>query len=494
MKCQGFWSWATDHPSALALVEPDGIEVSAGALLAGANQVVHGLRARGLGPGAVLLVAMKNRAAFLEVFFAAMQAGFYFAPLPARARASEIASLLGSPAVDAVFFDDTAAAAIATAVASSSYPRERCIALDPRSGFSSYGALKTGQPVHLPEDRSAGEISWSTSGSTGLPRQIRRPLRAQAPERRALMSARHLFGVAGIAPNSGAVHLVTSPLHHSASLAWCTDHLQLGHTVVLMDKWTAEGMLDIVARRRVTATFMVPTHFHRLLALEEAVRARYDVSSLRHVVHGGAPCSVAVKRRMLDWWGPVLYEVYGAAELDGGLRVSPSDWLAHPGTVGRVSSSVRVRRQDDTECAIDEVGMVYVHGKTAGDLGYVDDEGYLYLCGRADDLIISGGVNVYPAEVEAILGSHPAVCDVAVFGIPNDEWGEEVKAVVTLRAGIDESAELAEELQQHCRERLGPPKIPRSIDFTNEMPREPNGKLYKDDLRARYGVVRTRTS
>jgi len=255
---------------------------------------------------------------------------------------------------------------------------------------------------------------------------------------------------------------------------------------VLMDKWTPEGMLEIVARRRITSAFVVPTHFHRLLALPEEVRARWGVSSLRHVIHGGAPCAIDVKARMLDWWGPVIYEVYGAAELDGGVCVSPEEWRKHPGTVGKVTRAVEVRREDGTICAPSEIGAVGVNGVSAGDLGFVDSEGYLFLCDRSVDMIISGGVNVFPAEIEAVLASHPAVGDVAVFGIPDAEWGEQVKAVVELRSNVEQSEALVAELHHLCSERLAPQKRPRTIDFTKRLPREENGKLYKRELRDPY--------
>jgi long-chain acyl-CoA synthetase len=273
-------------------------------------------------------------------------------------------------------------------------------------------------------------------------------------------------------------------------------------------------MLELVAQHRVTTTHMVPTQFRRLLALDDDARARADVSSLRHVIHSAAPCPVDVKRRMLAWWGDVIYEYYAASE-GGGTLATPADWLAHPGTVGKAwpISKLRVVRDDGAECAPKEVGTVYMsmgahkfeyhkdRAKTestwkgdfftVGDAGYLDD-GFLFLCDRKNDMIISGGVNIYPAEIESVLVVHPQVRDVAVFGIPDDDWGEHVKAVVELAPGALAGAELAEELLAFCKERLAGFKCPRSIDFVEQLPRDPNGKLYKRKLRDPYWAGRER--
>jgi long-chain acyl-CoA synthetase len=259
----------------------------------------------------------------------------------------------------------------------------------------------------------------------------------------------------------------------------------------------------------------VPTHFRRLLALPDEVRARHDLSSLRHVIHSAAPCPVDVKRRMLDWWGPVIQEYYAASE-GGGTLATAADWLARPGTVGKAwpFSRLRVVRDDGAECAAGEVGTVYMsmgghrfeyHRDpaktrsswardffTVGDAGYLDADGFLFLCDRKSELIISGGVNIYPAEIEAVLGAHPAVGDCAVFGIPDDDWGEQVKAVIEPAAGMEPGPALAEALLGYCRERLAGFKLPRSIDFVDELPRDPNGKLYKRKLRDPYWSGRDR--
>jgi long-chain acyl-CoA synthetase len=282
-----------------------------------------------------------------------------------------------------------------------------------------------------------------------------------------------------------------------------------------MERWDAEDALRRIERHRVTTTHMVPTQFHRLLLLPEETRRRYDVSSLRHVLHAAAPCPAPVKRRMLAWWGPVIYEYYGATE-GGGTLATPQEWLAHPGTVGRAwggGAEVRILDDEGKACPPGTVGTVYLKvlqdfdykgdpektraGRrgdffTVGDVGHLDAEGYLYLCDRKIDMIISGGVNVYPAEIEAVLFAHPKVGDAAVFGIPDEDWGEQVKAVIEPAPDIAPGPELAAEILDFCRERLAHYKCPRSIDFAAALPRDPNGKLYKRRLRDPYWQGRER--
>jgi long-chain acyl-CoA synthetase len=282
-----------------------------------------------------------------------------------------------------------------------------------------------------------------------------------------------------------------------------------------MDKWTPEGTLERIERYRVTTSHMVPTQFHRLLALPAEIRDRHDVSSLRTVLHSAAPCPVEVKKRMLDWWGPVIYEYYGATE-GGGTLVTPEEWVKKPGTVGRPwpISEVRVLDDEGEPVGPGEPGTVWMRmgertfeyhkdrEKTAstwkegfftvGDVGYMDEDGYLFLRDRKTDMIISGGVNIYPAEVESALLSHPKVGDAAVFGIPDEDWGEQVKAVVEPAAGIEPGPDLERELLAWCKQKVASYKCPRSMDFVEELPRDPNGKLYKRRLRDPYWAGRDR--
>jgi long-chain acyl-CoA synthetase len=283
----------------------------------------------------------------------------------------------------------------------------------------------------------------------------------------------------------------------------------MGHTLVYMDRWDAAEALAKVERYRVTSTHMVPTHFKRMLALPAEVRARHDLSSMNWLIHAAAPCPVPVKHAMLQWWGPCVYEYYAATE-GGGTIATPQDWLAHPGTVGRPwpISEVRVVADDGHDCGPGAPGIIYMKmaigefvykddpAKTAagrmdgfftvGDIGFFDEDGFLYLCDRKSDMIISGGTNIYPAEIEAELTVHPKVADVAVFGIPDDDWGEQIKAVVQPAEGAAPGPELAAELIASLEGRLAKIKWPKSVDFIAEMPRDPSGKLLKRKLRAPY--------
>jgi long-chain acyl-CoA synthetase len=283
----------------------------------------------------------------------------------------------------------------------------------------------------------------------------------------------------------------------------------MGHCVVYMDSWDSEQVLALVEKHRVTNTHMVPTHFKRLLALPEEARRRYDLSSMRWLLHAAAPCPVGIKQAMLDWWGPRVYEYYAATE-GGGTIATPQDWLDRPGTVGRPwpTSEIMIADDDGNECPPGVPGAVYMRmtlpefvykgdpakteaGRlrgyfTVGDIGYLDADGFLFLCDRKSDMIISGGANIYPAEIEAAIIMHPKVADVAVFGIPDDEWGESVKAVVEPMDGAQAGPDLAADILASLEGRLSRIKWPRSIDFIGEMPRDPTGKLLKRRLREPY--------
>ena len=314
----------------------------------------------------------------------------------------------------------------------------------------------------------------------------------------------------GIQPQDDNVHIVGSPLYHTAVIRFAGASIHLGHTIVVMDKWLPEDMLQLIDRHRVTTSHMVPTQFHRLLALPEEARNRHDLSSLRHMIHAAAPCPVDVKHKMIDWWGNAIDEYYAASE-GGGTLVTAEDWLTKPGTVGRPWPISEIAIFDDAGERIEEpnvIGTVYMSmqtgdfsyhkdekktksnriGKffTVGDVGLLDEDGYLFLRDRKIDMIISGGANIYPAEIENVLLGHPAVGDVAVFGVPNEDWGEEVKAVVEPVDSVEPRPELAADIIEFCSTRLAKFKIPKSIDFTDDMPRDPNGKLYKRKLRDPY--------
>jgi long-chain acyl-CoA synthetase len=510
----GFWSIAATQPDRLALIDPEERPVRAGELLAAANQLVYGLRELGLRPGDAVAIVLPNSVEVFELYLAALQAGFYLVPINWHLVGPEIAYILADSEAKAFVAHERFAAECARAATEAGLPPDRCFAVGTIEGFTPYAALKEGRPTTAPPDRTTGAVMNYTSGTTGRPKGVRRPLPGVAPEQVAL-SFGGILMLFGLQPFDDNVHLCGSPLYHTAVLVFAGASVHMGHTVVVMDKWSPEETLRLIERYRVTHTHMVPTQFHRLLALPDDVKHRYDLSSLRHVIHAAAPCPVDIKRRMIEWWGPVIDEYYAASE-GGGTIVFSDEWLKKPGTVGRPwpNSEVVILDDDGNPLPPGQVGTVYMHMATAdfeyykdkekteknrrgkyftvGDVGYFDEDGYLFLCDRKADMIISGGANIYPAEIEGVLLTHPKVADAAVFGIPNEDWGEEIKAVIEPAPGVEPGDALAAEILDFLKGRLANFKLPRSIDFIDEMPRDPNGKLYKRKLRDPYWEGRDR--
>ena len=382
-------------------------------------------------------------------------------------------------------------------------------------GFEMYNTVVAAEDGSDIDDPVIGTQMLYTSGTTGRPKGVHREPRAAA----SALATVNFCGYDEDWATSVDAHLLTGPLYHAAPLAFSVAVPFLyGVPIVVMDHWDPVEALRLVERHGITHTHMVPTMFHRLLALPEETRARYDTSSLRFVIHGAAPCPVPIKQRLIEWLGPVVVEYYAATEGLGTL-VDSKTWLDHPGTVGRpmVPGLVKVADEDGNELPPGEIGLVFLQApaatrfdyygdeeKTAGafrgdyftlgDMGYMDDEGYLYLTDRTANLIISGGVNIYPAEVDAVLLEHPAVGDVATIGVPDEEWGEVVKAVVQPAEGVAGSDELAAELMAFCRDHLAHFKCPRSVDFVAELPREDTGKIFKRKLREQYRRARSTAS
>ena len=363
-----------------------------------------------------------------------------------------------------------------------------------------------------PPPISDGSEMLYSSGTTGRPKAVRRPLPEDGQGswgRRCLeyaLAQRYDM-------TSSSVYLSPAPLYHAAGINYTMAVHRVGAASIMMRKFDAEAVLRLIEAHRVTHAQFVPTMFVRMLKLPEAIRDKYDVSSLQCVIHAAAPCPVDVKHRMMEWFGPVIHEYYGGTEGFGGAIIGPEEWLAHPGSVGRPFSPVHVVGEDGTELAVGESGELWFEGgpafeyfkdpeKTAsvandhgwrslGDMGYVDADGYLYLTDRSTFMIVSGGVNIYPQEVENLLVMHPKLVDAAVFGVPNDEFGEEVKAVVQPVDGVEAGSALESELIEYCRANLATYKCPRTIEFDPELPRDPNGKLYKRRIRERYWQGRT---
>ncbi|HEX4460030.1 MAG TPA: acyl-CoA synthetase [Polyangia bacterium] len=511
----GFWELAQRNPTRVALVDEHGTRRTAGELFKVTNQLVHGLRALGLQHGDTVATVLGNEAAMIEVAIATAQAGLYLVPINRNMAPPEIAYIVGDSEAKVLIASPSELDVIAKATADPAWKND--VALYATGGdhprFKPYGDLMKGQPETAPADRKAGWLMNYTSGTTGRPKGVRRPLPPISPD---ILGQRYtmFLQLFGIKPSEG-VHLIVSPLYHTAVLGFSMYHLHNGDTLVLMDKWTPERMLELIEQEKVTSTHMVPTHFSRLLALPEAKRSQHDLSSLRHMIHGAAPCPVEVKRRMLAWWGNCIYEYYAASE-GGGTIISAADWLKKPGSVGKpwYGSEIRVLADDGTPSPVGTPGTVYIKMAdykfeyhkdkqktdsawkegffTVGDAGYLDADGYLFLCDRKSDMIISGGVNIYPAEIEGTLITHPAVRDVAVFGIPDDDWGEQVKAVIELQDGQTASPALVDDLRHFCGDKLAKHKIPKSIDFTEALPRDPSGKLYKRKLRDPYWQGRDR--
>jgi long-chain acyl-CoA synthetase len=492
--------WANLTPNAPAIVSDHG-QLSFQELNARCNQLVRGLRACGLQSGDSVALMCSNCCEFAQVFWSARRAGWRLTTVNWHLTGDEAAYIVDDCDAKAFIVDARFATAASLVVAKAPRVTAAIVIGGSLPGFREYEQVLQGQPDHDISDPELGTLMLYTSGTTGRPKGVHR---VPAPMPAAVTSPT-------VYKLGEGVHLATGPLYHAASLSFSLAIPNgAGAAVVMMDGWDAEHALQLIDRYRVTHTHMVPTMFQRLLSLPDNTRARYDVSSLVYVLHGAAPCPPSVKRAMIDWLGPILYEYYAATE-GVGTHVDSMNWLRKPGTVGQVAPTDQIRILDDagTELPRNQPGLVYIkapdqarftyykddtktqkayrdHYYTLGDVGYIDEDGYLFLTDRSADLVISGGVNIYPAEVEAVLYTHPAVADVGVIGVPNSEWGEEVKAVVIVQPGYTPSPLLAAELIDHCRARLAHFKCPRSVDFVTELPRHDNGKLYKHKLRAHY--------
>lgn len=495
-----FYEIARRDPDRPAVVGAGG-PLSYGELHERVNRCSAVLRGLGLRPGDAVATVLGNRPEFLVVMFAAMQDGLFLVPVSRHLTPPEIAYILADSGAGAVVTEGALAGTVATAAE--------------EAGIAPSGRFDVDDPEWLgdasgtpPEARSMGSVMLYTSGTTGKPKGVRRP-RLDLPPEPVFDLLRQVLGRdLGLTPGD-EVHLVLGPLYHSAPCVHALMALTIGHAVVVPPHFEPEDTLRLIQEHQVTNSFMVPTMFHRLLALPEDVRNRYDVSSLRQVFHSAAPVAVHTKQAIMDWWGPVLWEYYGSTESGAVVLAKPEEWLAHPGTVGRAVEGVEVKilDEDGEELPPGETGMIYVRGgtgfeyhgdpaKTAaahrgdlytpGDLGHLDEDGFVYMSDRRTDLIISGGVNLYPAEIEAVLLEHPAVADVAVIGVPDEEWGQRPIALVQPAPGLSADASLAADLLAFCEPRLARLKHPRRVEFRAELPRTPSGKLSRSRLRDEY--------
>ena len=478
-----------------------------------ANRLAHLLRAIGLKRLDHYAIFMENHPRYVECCAAGERSGLYYTAVNSYLTAPEVAYIVNN-SLSRVLITSEAKRVIALQAFADCPGVEICLIVDgPGEGsrVRNLGEAAAEFPAGPIADESLGGAMLYSSGTTGRPKGVLRPLPDQPPEEplSALAARLNVWRF-----REGQIYLSPAPLYHSAPLAGVGGTIRRGGTVVVMERFDPEAFLALVEKHRVTHAQLVPTMFSRMLKLPEAVRRAYDLSSLEVAIHAAAPCPAPVKRAMIEWWGPIILEYYSATEAMGMTVCDSAEWLAHPGTVGKSAfGELHVLDDEMREVPAGETGKIWFRTaspfeyfndpvrtaevnspdrtmSTLGDIGHVDEEGYLYLTDRASFMIISGGVNIYPQECENLLVTHPKVADAAVFGVPNEEMGEEVKAVVELMPGVAPGAETEAELIAFCRERLAHLKCPRSIDFEAELPRLPTGKLYKAPLRERYWTGR----
>lgn len=500
---------AQTYPDKIALIRPStGETMTYGELDERSNRLAQLFHARGLRRGDHVALCSENNLSFFVAVWACMRSGLYLTPINWHLSASEAAYIV----------DDCDARAL---VVSAAVPYAAELGrLCPRpelklafggavEGFQPLEDAVADQPARKLDQEWLGATMVYSSGTTGKPKGILRALRDISPDA-GNPTLSQIISIFGFGPDM--VYLSPAPLYHGAPMAFTLGTVQSGGTVVVLDKFDPEESLRLIEQYRVTHSQWVPTMFVRMLKLPDEVRARYDLSSQRHAVHAAAPCPVDVKRRMIEWWGPVIDEFYSSTEAVAFTTIGSIDWLAHPGSVGRSQGKpLHICDEAGGKLPADEAGLIYgepsdtafVYHKaqdktgasrhptnpdwvTVGDIGYLDADGFLYLTDRKAFMIISGGVNIYPQQIEDVLALHPQVQDVAVIGVPNEELGEEVKAVVEPAPGVLPSDDLAREIKAFVEEKLGRQMMPRTVDFVEELPRLPTGKLYKKGLREKY--------
>lgn len=468
------------------------------------NRFAHLYRSEGLQIGDTVAVLLDNHPGFFDIIWGAQRSGLYYVAIPSRLTAAEASYILSDSGANMVISSDSKLAVL-----------DELLNLNPEVKQYIYGAgddralesaLAAMPDTPIADQRHGTDMLYS-SGTTGRPKGVRIPF----PENEDIDQPNALVAIAqgafGFTP--GCTYLSPAPLYHAAPLRWCMTVHKLGGTTIIMEKFDPEQALALIEKHKVNVSQWVPTHFNRMLKLPEDVRAKYDVSSLKSAVHAAAPCPVPVKEKMIDWWGPVIMEYYAGSEGNGFTYINAADWLEHKGSVGKaLLGTVRICDESDNEVATGEEGQIYFeggspfsyhndpektkaasnsHGWTSlGDVGKVDEDGFLYLTDRKSFMIISGGVNIYPQEIENLLISHPKIADAAVIGAPDEDMGEKVVAVVQPMDMSNATPEFAQELEADLRQTLSGVKVPRQIDFRAELPREATGKLYKRLLRDEY--------
>ena len=509
------------YPGTYAALTPDkpavlhsgtGASISYAELDENSTRLARYLREAGLRPGDDVAMLTDNDPRCFEIYWAAMRSGLYLTAVNRYLAPAEAAYILNDCGARALIVSARLADPAHEIVALTPRIEHRLVLDGELAAYKSYSdalASVSAQPL---ADQPCGIDMLYSSGTTGAPKGIKRPL----PDRQVDEPGDGMVALFGAACgfDEDSVYLSPAPIYHAAPLRFGGMVQALGGTVVLMPRFDAQAALAAIERYRVTHSQWVPTMFVRMLKLDEATRTSYDLSSHRMAIHAAAPCPVEVKQRMIDWWGPILFEYYACTESIGATIIGSADWLRKPGSVGRAAQgTLHVCADDGTELPFGEIGVVYwgndqqvfryhndedrtaqaQHPKnplwtTVGDIGRVDEDGYLFLTDRKAFMIISGGVNIYPQEIEDCFALHPQVDDVAVIGVPDEEMGEAVKAVVQPAPGVTPGPELAEELLGYVRDRIAHYKCPRTIDFSDDLPRTPTGKLVKGELRKRYLV------
>ncbi len=503
----GFWWIAADHPDLTAIIDsPDG-PLTYGQLAGNVHQLVHLFRSVGGDAGTAIGVLLDNGNTIIECSLACHEGGNHFIPLNVHLTEIELAMILEHSQARVLVIEerfthlldkiDTAALKLTVFVKGLSF------------GFRSLAEARSTHLTTAPEKRQPGGLFAYTSGTTGKPKGIRRPIPSGDVDTIANDGA--LFSRAfDFTPFEGPM-LVSTGMFHGGSHSFYMGGLHAGHSLIIMDKFEPEQTLRLIEKYRVRTGYMVPTQFHRLLQLPKEIRERYDLTSLHAIVHSAAPCPRPIKEQMMAWWGPVIWETYGGME--GAATIAkPYRWLEKPGTVGRAIRGMQLSILDDDgrELQAGEVGHIYLENGVGfsyhndpdqtdsaykgrrfslGDIGYLDADGYLFISDRAKDMIITGGTNVYPAEIEAVLLTHPKISDVGVIGIPDPEWGESIVAIVQLKSGFTASEGLNAELLQFCKQHLASYKCPRRWDYRTELPRTEAGKLYKRKIRDEYLIA-----
>jgi long-chain acyl-CoA synthetase len=466
------------------------------------------LRAVGLKRGDALAINLENRLEFFVATWAALRSGLYLVTVNQFLPAHDVAYIVADCGAKALITSERLSKVAGELLPLIDQCPHRLIIGGALAGWDSYEAALEGQSVEPLDDERQGEHMPYSSGTTGKPKGIRRELgERHVSEGPVLLESFRAYGF-----DEDAVYLSPAPLYHAAPFGFTNRTHVLGGTVIMMPRFDAEESLRLIEQYKVTHSQWVPTMFIRMLKLEEDRRAAYDLTTHKVAIHAAAPCPIEVKRQMIEWWGPILQEYYAASERNGCTRINSEEWLQKPGSVGKaVMGTIHVCDDDGKELGVGEDGVIYFEREsvvftyhndpertreaqhpqhpnwsTMGDVGHLDADGYLYLTDRKTFMIISGGVNIYPQMIEDALCLHPMVHDVAVIGVPNPDFGEEVKAIVQTADGVTDDEDVRTELMDFARERLASYMIPRSIDFRDELPRLPTGKLYKKQLRAEF--------